>query len=124
MLIILTLLVSTAATQPVPPPDGGAAICGQAIEKIGLLPVGSAPDSLAPGGPVPIVPSFGWSADARSQALAVSKIIQESAESAPKDAGKIPGASPKARDPAVLLPDCREAPRPRRKRRLSDYPMA
>lgn len=41
----------------------------------------------------------------------------------PGESGRLP-ASPKSRDPAVLLPDCKEAPRTKRKRRLSDYPMA
>ena len=42
----------------------------------------------------------------------------------PKEGGKLPNVAPKSRDPAVLLPACKEAPRTKRKRRLSDYPMA
>lgn len=41
----------------------------------------------------------------------------------PDTNGRLP-AGPKSRDPAVLMPDCKEAPRTKRKRRLSDYPMA
>jgi hypothetical protein len=43
---------------------------------------------------------------------------------APKEGGKLPGAGEKGRDPAVLLPECKAEPRKKRKKRLSDYPMA
>jgi hypothetical protein len=43
---------------------------------------------------------------------------------APQSGGQLPDVGPKSRDPAVLLPDCREAPRQKRRKRLSDYPMA
>lgn len=43
---------------------------------------------------------------------------------APRQEGVLPNVGPKSRDPAVLLPECKEAPRKKRKRRLSDYPMA
>jgi hypothetical protein len=47
---------------------------------------------------------------------------------APQDAtqsgGYLPNVGPRSRGPAVLLPECKEAPRKKRKRRLSDYPMA
>jgi hypothetical protein len=43
---------------------------------------------------------------------------------APKEGGKLPGAGEKSRDPAVLLPECKAEPRKKRKKRLSDYPMA
>ncbi len=45
-------------------------------------------------------------------------------QDAPKTEGRLPDAAPKSRDPAVLLPECKEPPRKKRKRRLSDYPMA
>jgi hypothetical protein len=38
--------------------------------------------------------------------------------------GAVPGAGPKSREPAVLLPECKAEPRKKRKKRLSDYPMA
>lgn len=41
-----------------------------------------------------------------------------------RDGTVLPNVGPKSRDPAVLLPDCKEPPRKKRKRRLSDYPMA
>jgi hypothetical protein len=43
---------------------------------------------------------------------------------APKEGATLPNAAPKSRDPAVLLPKCQEEPRKKRKKRLSDYPMA
>jgi hypothetical protein len=45
-------------------------------------------------------------------------------KSAPQQGGQLDNIGPKSRDPAVLLPDCKESPRKKRKRRLSDYPMA
>jgi hypothetical protein len=47
-----------------------------------------------------------------------------SVRDAPKEGGKLPGAAEKSRDPAVLLPECKAEPRKKRKKRLSDYPMA
>jgi hypothetical protein len=41
-----------------------------------------------------------------------------------KEGGQLPGAAEKGRDPAVLLPECKAEPRKKRKKRLSDYPMA
>ncbi len=38
--------------------------------------------------------------------------------------GHLPEAGTKSRDPAVLLPECKEAPRQKRRKRKSDYPMA
>ena len=38
--------------------------------------------------------------------------------------GRLPDIGPKSRDPAVLLPVCNEAPRQKRRKRKSDYPMA
>lgn len=41
-----------------------------------------------------------------------------------KEGGALPDATPKGRDPAVLVPQCKAEPRTKRKKRLSDYPMA
>lgn len=41
-----------------------------------------------------------------------------------KEDGKLPSVGERSRDPAVLLPKCQAEPRKKRKRRLSDYPMA
>jgi hypothetical protein len=43
---------------------------------------------------------------------------------APKEGATLPNAAPKSRDPAVLLPKCKAEPRKKRRKRLSDYPMA
>ncbi len=46
----------------------------------------------------------------------------------PKEAispeGRLPDIGPKSRDPAVLLPECKDPPRQKRRKRKSDYPMA
>lgn len=55
-------------------------------------------------------------------------VVPVSTTPIPKEAispdGRLPNIGPKNRDPAVLLPECKEPPRQKRKRRLSDYPMA
>jgi hypothetical protein len=43
---------------------------------------------------------------------------------APKDGARLPDVGPKSREPAVLLPGCKAEPRTKRRKRLSDYPMA
>lgn len=43
---------------------------------------------------------------------------------APEAGGHLPSVKSKDRDPAVLLPECKAEPRKKRKKRLSDYPMA
>jgi hypothetical protein len=43
---------------------------------------------------------------------------------APREGRQLPGAKSRDRDPAVLLPECKTEPRKKRKKRLSDYPMA
>ena len=42
----------------------------------------------------------------------------------PRSEGHLPDAGPKSRDPAVLLPECKAPPRMKRRKRVSDYPMA
>lgn len=115
---MLTVIVFAAASAAVPQasqPDAAPA-CGVVIERVEWLPE-------EPAGVI-VVPSFGWSPEARMQVLAVSRILEEKALAPDESAGKIPDAEPKSRDPAVLLPDCKEAPRPKRRKRLSDYPMS
>jgi hypothetical protein len=69
-----------------------------------------------------------FAAAPQAECSAQPTIVPVSTTPAPRDApnadGQLPGVGPKSRDPAVLLPDCKEAPRKKRKRRLSDYPMA
>jgi hypothetical protein len=59
---------------------------------------------------------------AQKNAIPVSQT--PSAPDPASEGGKLPGAEEKSRDPAVLLPECKAEPRKKRKKRLSDYPMA
>ena len=63
-------------------------------------------------------------ADCAAQAAIVPVSTTPVPKDVPKADGLLPDVGPKSRDPAVLLPECKEAPRKKRKRRLSDYPMA
>ena len=71
--------------------------------------------------------SFAATPTAQQNCAAQVVVVPVSTAPVPKDAprsqGRLPDAGPKSRDPAVLLPECKEAPRKKRKRRLSDYPM-
>jgi hypothetical protein len=59
---------------------------------------------------------------AQQNAIPVSQT--PSAPEPAREGSKLPGANKKSRDPAVLLPECKAEPRKKRKKRLSDYPMA
>ena len=59
-----------------------------------------------------------------AQAVVVPVSTTPVPNGAPQPGGRLPDAGPKSRDPAVLLPECKAAPRPKRRKRLSDYPMA
>jgi hypothetical protein len=59
---------------------------------------------------------------AQQNVVAVS--LTPSAPEMPKQGMKLPDDRAKDRGPAVLLPECKAEPRKKRKRRLSDYPMA
>jgi hypothetical protein len=63
-------------------------------------------------------------ADCAAQQNVVPVSIAPVAPDAPKLGGTVPNAAPKGREPAVLLPECKVEPRKKRKKRLSDYPMA
>jgi hypothetical protein len=64
----------------------------------------------------------------QAECAAQPSVVPVSTTPVPKDApkadGQLPNVGPKSRDPAVLLPECKEAPRKKRRKRLSDYPMA
>jgi hypothetical protein len=62
--------------------------------------------------------------DCAAQQNIVPVSLTPSVPDAPKEGGKLPGVTEKDRDPAVLLPKCKTEPRTKRKKRLSDYPMA
>ena len=72
--------------------------------------------------------SFAATPAAQHVCSAQAVVIPVSTTPVPKEVispdGRLPGAGPKSRDPAVLLPECKEAPRQKRRKRLSDYPMA
>ena len=59
-----------------------------------------------------------------AQAVVVPVSTLPVPKDAPKSGGHLPDAEPKNRDPAVLLPECRDEPRQKRRKRKSDYPMA
>lgn len=72
---------------------------------------------------VPLLPSFGWSPEAAVQVLAIGHAATSPKKDAPDPDGRLPSTQPEYRDPAQALPECREEPVKRRKRK-SDYPMA
>jgi hypothetical protein len=72
--------------------------------------------------------SFAATPAAQHLCSAQAVIVPVSTTPIPKDApradGHLPDIGPKSRDPAVLLPECKAEPRQKRRKRLSDYPMA
>lgn len=67
--------------------------------------------------PVPVIPSFGWSPEAKAQTLLVSKIIEPDSTAPKHDI--MPQAEPSAKGPAVLTPGCKAE-----QRKKKDYQMA
>ncbi len=115
--MLMVAVFAAAAAAPVAElPKGNASLCGVTIEKVGLLP-----DLQVD---VPHVPPFGWSPEAKRQALTVSHIMKQEADMLPTGEGMLPKSEVGGHGPAVLLPDCKPEPRKKRKKRLSDYPMA
>jgi hypothetical protein len=116
MLMVMMIAAVAAATPTAEAPQNGSAACDVAIEKVEFVL------DVAPA--IPSVPSFGWSIEAKQQVLIVSKIVGGAEKPSPDESGKLPENGKSDRDPAVLLPKCQHEARPKRKRRLSDYPMA
>jgi hypothetical protein len=79
--------------------------------------------SFDPHSGIPVVPPFGWSIAAQEQALRISGKAGELQEKPIDPDGKLPSTNPENRDPAQALPECRNEP-PKRRKRKSDYPMA
>ncbi|MCC6479972.1 MAG: hypothetical protein IT552_12275 [Sphingomonadaceae bacterium] len=79
--------------------------------------------SLNPESGIPVVPPFGWSVAAQEQALRISGKVGEVQEKPFDPDGRLPSTNPENRDPAQALPECRNEP-PKRRKRKSDYPMA
>ena len=59
-----------------------------------------------------------------AQAVVVPVSTTPMPKDAPSSDGHLPDDGPKSRDPAVLLPECKAPPRLKRRKRISDYPMA
>jgi hypothetical protein len=68
--------------------------------------------------PVPVIAPFGWSADAKAQALLVSKIVEP--DNIAPGHGILPKGKSRSKGPAVLMPGCKSA----EERKKKDYPMA
>ena len=112
----MVFVIAAVAAAPVAElPKGSAPACGVTIEKVELLPN---IDQV-----VPTVASVGWSPEAKRQASTVSYIVGGGTRTVPADAGKLPEVERSEQSPAVLQPNCAEQPKPKRRRRLSDYPM-
>jgi hypothetical protein len=71
----------------------------------------------------PAMPPLGRSVAAQRQALLISVKVGEPQEKPIDPEGKLPSNNPENRDPAQALPECRNEP-PKRRKRKSDYPMA
>jgi hypothetical protein len=75
-----------------------------------------------------VIFSFAAVPAAQHLCAAQSMVVPVSTTPVPKNAGqadgRLPDIGPKSRDPAVLLPECKETPRQKRRKRPSDYPMA
>jgi hypothetical protein len=114
-MLMVSVIAALAAAPVAELPKGSAPTCGATIVKIELLPN---IDEV-----IPTVDSFGWSPEAKRQALTVSYIVGGGTKTSPADAGKLPEVERSEQSPAVLLPSCTEPIKPKRRRRLSDYPM-
>lgn len=72
---------------------------------------------------IPRIPPFGWSAAAQAQMISIGGSVTPPDAKQPDENGRLPSAKSDTRDPAQALPECKEEPVKRRKRK-SDYPMA
>jgi hypothetical protein len=112
LMVFLAASAAIAAPSPAQQSDVPAA-CAVGQVRVGL--------EEAPG--VPLIPPFGWSEAAITQVVAIGGSVTEPREKPANPEGQLPGATSQNRDPAQALPECREEPRKKR-RRKSDYPMA
>ena len=79
--------------------------------------------SLDPNSGIPVAPPFGRSIAGHHQALFISAKVGEPEKMPIDPEGKWPSNNPENRDPAQALPECRNEP-PTRRKRKSDSPMA
>lgn len=124
--MFMVVIVAAAAAAPVGElPKSSAPACGVTVEKVAFeaMPFQASPLQLGPLQTLPTVPSFGWSPEAQQQAHMVSAIVDGGSRTVPSEEGKLPEAERNGQSPAVLLPNCAEPPKPKRRKRLSDYPM-
>jgi hypothetical protein len=112
LMLFLAASAATAAPSPLQQKDAPAA-CATGPVQVSF--------ELAPG--VPLIPPFGWFEAATTQVIAISGNVTAPRERPADPEGQLPGAKPENRDPAQALPECREEPRKKRKRK-GDYPMA
>lgn len=81
-------------------------------------PAGRTLVEYVPVEPVPMIAPFGWSAEAKAQALLVSKIIEPDSDGPKHDI--LPKAEAQPKGPAVLTPGCKAI----EERKKKDHPMA
>jgi hypothetical protein len=112
LMVFLAASAAIAAPSPVQQIDAPAA-CATGPVQVSF--------DVQPG--VPLIPPFGWSAAATAQVIAIGGTVSEPREMPADPEGQLPGAKQQNRDPAQALPECREEPRKKRKRK-GDYPMA
>jgi hypothetical protein len=114
---------AAASSLPVsaPAPAATTGCAAQSVQVAYLLE--NYPNLDNPQMAAPSTPPFGWSDEAKLQAITVSNIVDRIAEKPGDGAAILPEGSDKSRNPAILLPDCKPAPVPKRRKRLSDYPM-
>lgn len=79
--------------------------------------------SLDPNSGILAAPPLGRSIAGHHQVLLISAKVGEPQEKPFDPEGKLPSNNPENRDPAQALPECRNEP-PKRRKRKSDYPMA
>ena len=114
-MFMVAVIAAVAAAPVTELPNGSVSACGATIEKVELIP------DTYPA--VPTVPPFGWSPEAKRQAVVASYVIDGGSKAVPADGGTLPKTEVRGQSPAVLLPNCAEPPKPKRRKRLSDYPM-
>ncbi len=113
-MLMVFMAASAAVAAPLPAQQNDApAACTAAPVHVSL--------DLEPG--IPLIPPFGWSAAATEQVIAIGGTVSAPREKPLDPEGQLPGTTPQNREPAQALPECREEP-PRKPRRKGDHPMA
>lgn len=104
----MLIMMLAAATATAVPQQDAQSPCPTGRTLVEYIPVE----------PVPMIAPFSWSAEAKAQALLVSKIVE------PENGGPkhdiLPKAEPQPKGPAVLTPGCKAA----EERKKKNHPMA